>query len=73
MGIENSIQDGIDIQDVIQEDELQKWLEKQFGEKKERCKDKKDCKERKKDCKEKKYDKYNDLEYLEKKRKWKEE
>lgn len=73
MGTENSTQDGTDTQDATQEDESQKRLEKQSGEKKERRKDKKDRKERKKDRKEKKHDKHNDPEYLEKKRKRKEE
>jgi len=76
MGTENSTQDGADTQDATQENESQKRLEKQSGDKMERRhdkKDKKDRKERKKDRKERKHDKHNDPEYLDKKRKRKEE
>lgn len=78
MGTENSTQDGADTthDPATQENESQKRVEKQSGDKKERRhdkKDKKDRKERKKDRKERTHEKHNDPEYLEKKRKRKEE
>jgi hypothetical protein len=77
MGTENSTQDGADTthDPATQENESQKRVEKQSGDKERRHdkKDKKDRKERKKDRKERKHEKHNDPEYLEKKRKRKEE